>query len=85
MNGTFVHHELKIQPRYFAEVIKGNKTFEIRKNDRNFLIDDVLVLQEYDGDYTGRTYEVKITYITDYAQQDGYVVMGIVPVEGDAE
>ena len=29
-------HELKILPKYFADVISGNKTFEIRKFDRPF-------------------------------------------------
>ena len=29
-------HELKIYPEYFKAVISGEKTFEIRKNDRPF-------------------------------------------------
>ena len=49
-------HELKILPQYFKEVISGSKTFEIRKNDRNFCIGDRLVLKEWEnGQYTGRT------------------------------
>jgi hypothetical protein len=32
------------------------------------------------GNYTGKTLRVKVTYITDYAQEDGYVVMSIVKV-----
>ncbi|MDT2735502.1 DUF3850 domain-containing protein, partial [Enterococcus thailandicus] len=35
-------------------------------------------LREWTGEnYTGRSYKVEITYITDYAQRDGYVVLGI--------
>jgi hypothetical protein len=74
-------HFLKIQPQYFKEVCTGKKSFEIRKNDRNFQVGDLLYLQEFDleeQEYTGRVVERKITYITDYAQQENYVVMAIV-------
>ncbi|HAP5355197.1 DUF3850 domain-containing protein [Enterococcus faecalis] len=71
-------HELKILPEYFEAVVSGDKCFEIRKNDRNYQKGDILRLNEYqDGQYTGRFHVVEITYITDYAQQDGYVVLGI--------
>ncbi|MEI2365753.1 ASCH/PUA domain-containing protein [Niallia circulans] len=75
-----VMHHLKIQPEYFDSVSKGTKSFEIRKNDRNYKVGDVLLLQEYlpsESKFTGRVIDRKITYITDYAQQEGYVVMGI--------
>lgn len=73
-------HELKLWPQYFSAVMNREKTFEIRKNDRNFKIGDVLLLKEYNSSakrYTGRKVLRTITYITDYAQQDGYIVMGI--------
>lgn len=71
-------HELKILPEYFEAVVSGNKRFEIRKNDRNYQKGDILRLNEYqDGQYTGDVHVAEITYITDYAQQDGYVVLGI--------
>lgn len=71
-------HELKILPKYFEAVVSGNKRFEIRKNDRNYKKGDILRLNEYqDGQYTGDVHVAEITYITDYAQQDGYVVLGI--------
>lgn len=74
-------HKLKIQPQYFKEVCTGKKSFEIRKNDRNFKVGDTLLLQEFfpeTQEYTGRVVDRKITYITNYAQQDNYVVMAIV-------
>lgn len=79
-------HEIKIEQEYFEYVISGKKKFEIRKNDRNYEVGDILRLKETakDGEssyYTGDIYLAKIIYITDYAQQDGYVVMGIAPVE----
>ena len=42
-------HELKTYPKYFQETIEGNKPFEIRKNDRNFQVGDVLILKEWDN------------------------------------
>ena len=72
-------HKLKLWPEYFAAVADGTKSFEIRKNDRDYQVGDMLLLQEFipDQGFTGRVLDKKITYITDFAQQDGYVVMGI--------
>ncbi|MDB1613993.1 DUF3850 domain-containing protein [Enterococcus faecalis] len=71
-------HELKILPEYFEAVVSGNKRFEIRKNDRNYQKGDILRLNEYqDGQYTGDVHVAEITYITNYAQQAGYIVLGI--------
>ena len=73
-------HELKIGSEFFEAVKDGRKKFEIRKNDRNYKVGDVLMLLEYDKYYeafTGEKITVEIIYMTDYAQQDGYVVLGI--------
>lgn len=57
-------HKLKILPEFFPLVEKGKKRFELRKNDRNYQEDDILLLQEYfDGEYTGRQCVVKITNV----------------------
>ncbi|EHZ0460511.1 DUF3850 domain-containing protein [Enterococcus faecalis] len=73
-----VVHDLKIKPEYFEAVVSGEKRFEIRKNDRDFKKGDTIRLREYqNGEYTGDIYVAKITYITDFAQKDGYVVLGI--------
>lgn len=55
--------ELKIRQEYFEAVISKEKTFEIRYDDRNFQVGDVLVLREYEGNYTGRAAVVKVTYV----------------------
>lgn len=75
-------HLLKIYPMYFKEILWNKKTFEIRKNDRDYKVGDILVLQEFDAasqEYTGNKLEVEVTYLlqnTDYLQE-GYVCMGI--------
>lgn len=75
-------HELKILPKYFKAQKDGIKNFEIRKNDRDYKVGDDLVLLEYNPESkkkTGKLMVVKITYITDYKQKDGYVVLGTKP------
>lgn len=74
-----MEHKLKIQQKYFEPVIQGKKRFEIRKNDRNFKVGDIVVLEEIDENnaYTGDSFKTKITFITDYQQKNGYVVFGI--------
>lgn len=71
-------HTLKILPEYFEAVISGNKTFEIRKNDRNFMVNEIVILKEFNnGSYTGRFVEAQISYITNFEQKENIVVFGI--------
>ncbi|MCY8648937.1 DUF3850 domain-containing protein [Bacillus haynesii] len=74
-------HDLKIQPEFFESVSLGIKTFEIRKLDRKYGFGDLLILHEWDGDYTGRYVEVRIVYMTTYKQQADYIVLGIEKVK----
>lgn len=60
-------HVLKSWPQYFEALLKGTRTHELRRNDRNFEINDVLELHEFDPatqDYTGRTYRYLVTSLT---------------------
>lgn len=69
-------HKLKIQREYFKAVMSGDKTFEIRKNDRDFPVGDIVLLEEFieASGYTNRQAAVIIKYITDYEQKDDYIV-----------
>lgn len=74
-------HRLKTLPEFFAKIAAKEKTFEIRKNDRPYKIGDLLVLEEW-SEATGYTWREEnrfITYITEYAQQPGFIVMGLKP------
>lgn len=78
-------HDLKLAADLFEEVQSGRKTFELRRNDRNFQVDDILWLHAWDGvAYDGRTLQVKVTYLIDGerfgALQPGFVCMSIKPV-----
>lgn len=73
-------HELKCHPVFFEAVKSGDKTFEIRYNDRDFKEGQGIRLKEYspnNGKYTGRDLLVEITYMTDFQQTAGFVVLGI--------
>jgi hypothetical protein len=73
-------HKLKTWPAYFYAVTAGTKTFEIRKNDRDFKVGDVLILQCYDpetGTYNGQEVARTVTYVTDWEQKPGNVVLGL--------
>ena len=61
-----MEHELKSWIRFFEKVIAGEKTFEVRINDRNFQIGDILHLREYNEvtkEYTGREAKFTVPYI----------------------
>jgi len=74
-----MRHELKIKPEYFSAVVTGEKTFEIRNNaDRNFQVGDTLILKSWDGEFNGNYVKRTVSYITDFEQKPGYVVLGLV-------
>lgn len=73
-------HELKILPQYYEKVISKKKKFELRKDDRGFEVGDMLVLNEFDGDYTGRCCIAKVDYKLEggeYGLEKGYCILSI--------
>lgn len=73
-------HEVKCSLKYFEAVILGVKPFEIRENDRDYFTGEILVLKEWDEieeAFTGRSLTRVITYMTDFEQKPGWVVLGL--------
>lgn len=75
-------HELKTINPYFKDVVEGYKSFEFRKNDRDFKVCDELILKEYDpisGEYSGYAIHCDIIYILKDFEgiSEGYCILGI--------
>lgn len=79
-------HVLKIEEKYYIDILRGVKTFELRKNDRDYKVGDLIqfeVKQEYIKDipdvsslnkgiyYTLQDDIFKIVYILKDAQRYG--------------
>jgi hypothetical protein len=79
------HHELKTETAYYQAVEKGIKSFELRKNDRDFEVYDMIVLKEVvNGVPTGRKLpKLEIIYILhggQYGLEPGYAILGFNPL-----
>lgn len=86
-NGQKVHH-IKLGASFFGEVERGEKTFELRKNDRDYKKGDILEMMEFkDGKNTGRTVRVLVTYIlTEFTGlEEGYCIMATRLVKGEQD
>lgn len=82
-------HELKCHPEPYSEAWNEQKTFEFRKNDRNFGLYDILVLREFDPwtGYTGRYLLRTVTYVLrhGFGLPDGYCIMSMRPLTEEEE
>ena len=79
-------HELKTWVEYFQLIESGEKSFELRKNDRDYKKGHFLLLREYSKEtheYTGRKITRKITYILKGTEAEAlglkknYCIMGL--------
>lgn len=90
-------HKLKTEERYFDAVERGEKTFEVRKNDRAFQTGDMLVLiktdekgyhiTEPDNRFKDITIRRRITYLLQGGQfgiEPQYCVLGLGPCEEES-
>jgi hypothetical protein len=81
-------HALKTHKKYWREIAEGRKTFELRKNDRDFRVGDALTLYEFDEDedrFTGWVIDqVDIVGILTPEEfpglRHGNVILSIVPL-----
>lgn len=76
--------EKKILPRFYKGVASQKKTFELRKDEDNIQVGDILHLREWDGEkYTGHQCKREVTYIlrncSEYGLMDGYCIIGMQP------
>jgi len=82
-------HKLKCWPIFFGDLENGSKTFEFRKNDRNYHVGDTLEIHEYDDyteTYSGKILLFDVTYVLVNASlmglthlPPGYCIMSIKP------
>lgn len=86
-------HVLKCWPDFFQAMLDGTKTFDARRNDRDFQVGDTLKQVEWTpadsihsalGEYSGRVLWFKVTYVlpgsdsnTKTGIGEGFCVMGI--------
>lgn len=83
-------HELKIQEEFADAVYVGDKTFELRYNDRGYQKGDLIKFQVMDGlfeeNHLLNTKVFEITYvISGWGLKEGWVALAIREVEGDKE
>jgi len=81
-------HDLKTIAPYFGYLQQGLKDFEICFDDRDFLVEDTLNLQEYKYEEpTGECVQKRIKYVLRRFKglQTGYVVLGLEDIEADRE
>ena len=66
-------HTLKIQPRFYSAVLNSFKTFELRKNDRDFKTFDLIHFVNVNGeDFTNESNNVyQITYVLKDVEEYG--------------
>lgn len=76
-------HNIKCLTQFFERIRSGQKTFEIRKNDRDYQVGDSLNIMEYnpevpDFPHTAMaTIKADIVYVSSFMQKEDYVVLGI--------
>lgn len=83
-------HALKCNPEIFKRIIDGQKTAEIRFNDRGFQTGDIIKFEAYDKikkEYLNEMCWCKVTHIFtppttsfdpyDYGIKEGYVMLSI--------
>ena len=71
-------HNIKIVPHYFEQQLSGRKCWELRYNDRNYQIGDILYLHEWDKvkGYSERILKVQVVdMLKDYYLLNADVVI----------
>lgn len=82
-------HTIKLRAEFCDAVLYGDKCFEIRYNDRDYKVGDIIHFKPVNADgteyyhrITNRVY--KITYVIGgWGLKDGFVVFGIKEIGSD--
>ncbi len=77
-------HDLKTWPEPFQAVWRGEKHYELRRDDRSYEVGDTLILNEWDPNlmvYSGRHIRAYVSYITrnkeDWGLKPGFCIMSL--------
>lgn len=74
-------HYLKTWPEFFHAVKREEKKFELRKDDRDFQVGDVVILEEWNPEkesYTGNYFDFVVKHKLSGGQfglQSGYCIL----------
>lgn len=75
------YHDLNIKPNDFESVLKGIRTFWTTFNDRDFKVNDVIILREWENnEYSERKIVKTISYKLEgeqYGLQYNYCILGL--------
>ncbi len=77
------YHRIKTHPDPYLMVVLGKKTYEFRRNDRDYQVGDVLKLVLYNPrteKEMGPFIIVRVVHVTrgpDYGVPEGFAVLGI--------
>lgn len=82
INIGFRFHFLKLVEPHYTNVAYGEKTFEVRKNDRDYRVGDYIEFRSYDPitqEYTGEAIIKRIRYLLDDPEyvKEGFVILGL--------
>lgn len=76
------HHNLKLFTKYFQPVVDGDKRSEVRTNDRQYVVGDIVTLHEGQPglkgfEYTGRSISARISFVDSFGCTQGYVSLSL--------
>ena len=80
-------HELKIKEEYFNAILRGEKTFELRKNDRDYEVGDLIHFIKTDGleyfNHSKDTYRIIyiLKNVPEYGLKKDYCILAIKKLE----
>lgn len=86
-----ISHEVKCWPEFWSDLKIGKKTFECRRNDRNYQVGDELVEREWDPQkheyVSAEVLRFTITYVLNgpiFGLRKGYCILGLSRVHSGA-